>query len=93
MGYESSFHFKKQVLWHIFKILPLKIETKHIKNSNRINNQEIKVGFIHDTFKNCYLLDAIYDELSAKNGKSQILASKSIISDDELVKFIADAAY
>ena len=56
--------------------------------------QEVKLGFIHDTIKNCYLLAAIRDEMSTKdsNGNSQILSSKSIIADHELINFIADAA-
>ena len=76
MGYENTTYFKKQSLWHILQILPLKIETKHSKD---LKNQEVKIGFIHDTIKNCYLLEAIQEEMSTQNGKSKILSSKSIV--------------
>ena len=88
MGYENTTYFKKQSLWHVLQILPLKIETKHSKD---LKNQEVKIGFIHDTIKNCYFLEAIQEEMS-QNGKSKILSSKSIVGDSELVNFIADAA-
>ena len=88
LGYQKQIPMKKQTLWHILKLLPLKVETK----SNKDMKQEVKVGFIHDTFKNSYLLAAIQDELNIQSGRSSTLESKSIISDMELIKFIADAA-
>ena len=94
LEYDSAIYFKKQTLAFLLKILPLKIETKYFSNSkkNKKQNQEVKIGFIHDTIKNSYLLEAIQDEMRITNGNSEILSNKSIVADVELVRFIADAA-
>ena len=52
----------------------------------------MKIGFIYDTIKNSYLLEAIQDELRRTKGNSKILSNTSIVTDVELVRFIADAA-
>ena len=52
----------------------------------------MKIGFIHDTIENSYLLEAIQDKWRRTNGNSTLLSNKSIVADVELVRFIADAA-
>ena len=95
LEYDSAIYFKKQTLAFLLKILPLKIETKYFKNSQKNKtkqSQEVKIGFLHDTIKNSYLLEAIQDELRRTSGYSKILSNKSIVASIELVRFIADAA-
>ena len=95
LEYDSAIYFKKQTLSFLLRTLPLKIETKYFKNSQKSKTkqkQEVKIGFIHDTIKNSYLLEAIQDELRRTNGNSILLSNKSIVADVELVRFIADAA-
>ena len=71
----------------------MKIETKYYSSSKKSKkqSQEVKIGFIHDTIKNSYLLEAIQDEMRITNGNSKILPNKSIATDVELARFIADA--
>ena len=93
LGYDSAIYFKKQNIAHLFAVLPLKIETKFYSDSkSKKQSQEVKLGFIHDTIKNSYLLEVIQDEMRKNNGISRILSSKSIVADRELIRFIADAA-
>ena len=94
LGYDSAIPFKKQTLSFLLRVLPLKIETKDYSNSKKSKkqSQEVKIGFIHDTIKNYYILEAIQDEVTRTNGNSKILSNKSIVADVELVRFIADAA-
>ena len=94
LGYDSAIPFKKQTLSFLLRVLPLKIETKDYSNSKKSKkqSQEVKIGFIHDTIKNYYILEAIQDEITRTNGNSKILSNKSIVADVELVRFIADAA-
>ena len=91
LGYEDYTSFKYQASGHILKLLPLKIETKHTGSKLNVQ-QEVSIGFIHDTIKNHYLLEAIKDEIKLNNGHSKILGSKTIVEDVELVRFIVDAA-
>ena len=91
--YDNTAYFKKQTLSYLLKLLPLKIETKFYSDSkSKKQSQEVKLGFIHDTIKNSYLLEAIQEEMKKTNGNSRILSSQSIVADQELVRFIADAA-
>ena len=94
LGYDSTTHFRKQSLAYLLKLLPSKIETKYYSKfkHNKKQSQEVRLGLIHDTIKNSYLLEAIQDEMRKTNGGSKILSSKSIVADGELVRFIADTA-
>mgnify|MGYP000859612344 CR=1 FL=1 len=93
LAYDSTIYFKRQTLAFLLKSLPLKIETKYFSRSKKNNqSQEVKIGFLHDTLKNSYLLEAIQEEIRRTNGNSKILSNKSIVADSELVRFIADAA-
>jgi len=87
MGYNETLLFKEQTLYHILKLLPLKIETKHSSSKIKME-QAVEIGFIHDTIKNYFLLEAIKDEFE-KTEISTTLAAKNIIKDVELIKFIA----
>ncbi|WP_341761070.1 pentapeptide repeat-containing protein [Candidatus Tisiphia endosymbiont of Thecophora atra] len=87
-GYEDSTLFKQQALYHILKLLPLKIETKTLDSKIKVE-QEIEIGFIHDIIKNYYLFEAIKDEIK-ESKKSEILASHSIVKNVELIKLIAE---
>ncbi|WP_341761068.1 pentapeptide repeat-containing protein [Candidatus Tisiphia endosymbiont of Thecophora atra] len=87
-GYEESTLFMQQALYHILKLLPLKIETKTSGSKVQIK-QEVEIGFAHVIFKNYYLFEAIKDEI-ARSKKSEILSNKSIVNDVELIKLIAD---
>ncbi len=103
MGYENSIPFKKQSLAYILKILPMKIEVKTNKQERDGNEkskittfpknlkQDVKLGFLHDTIKNCFLLESIKDELRNSNNTSKILSTKRVVEDAELIRFIADA--
>ncbi|WP_375330736.1 pentapeptide repeat-containing protein [Candidatus Tisiphia endosymbiont of Oplodontha viridula] len=91
-GYEGSTLFKQQALYHILKLLPLKIETKTLDSKIKVE-QKIEIGFIHDIIKNYYLFETIKDEIK-ESKKSEILASHSIVKNVELIKLIAeDLAY
>ena len=92
--YDNAIYFKKQTLAYLLKTLPFKIETKYFSNSKKSKkqSQEVKIGFIYDTIKNSYLLEAIQDELRRTKGNSKILSNTSIVTDVEFVRFIADAA-
>ena len=102
MGFKQSIPFKKQSLGFILKILPIKLEVKYHNQRNNSDSavistkqirQDVKLGFIHDTIKNCYLLESIKDEMKkSNNNSSQILSSKRFVDDAELVRFIANAA-
>ncbi|WP_342269666.1 WD40 domain-containing protein [Rickettsia endosymbiont of Orchestes rusci] len=87
-GYEESTLFKQQALYHILKLLPLKIETKTSGSKVKVE-QEVEIGFAHVIFKNYYLFEEIKDEVE-RFGKSEILASHSIVKDVELIKLIAE---
>ncbi len=87
--YKTSTILEYQTIYHILKTLPLKIEKKHTGDKYGIN-KEIAVGFIHDTLKNHFLLEAIKGELQT-SGRSSLLASRSIVEDAELIMFIRDA--
>ena len=76
-------------MFHILKLLPLKIESKNAGNKYQIK-QDVEVGFTHDILKNYFLFEAIKDEIT-KSNNSQILAAKSIIKNVQLVKLIADS--
>ncbi|WP_342267925.1 pentapeptide repeat-containing protein [Candidatus Tisiphia endosymbiont of Empis tessellata] len=87
-GYEESTLFTQQALYHILKLLPLKIETKTSASKVQIK-QEVEIGFAHVIFKNYYLFEVIKDEVE-KSEKSEILASHSIVKDVDLIKLIAE---
>ncbi|WP_375330738.1 NACHT and WD40 repeat domain-containing protein [Candidatus Tisiphia endosymbiont of Oplodontha viridula] len=87
-GYEESTLFTQQALYHILKLLPLKIDTKTSVSKVKIK-QKVEIGFAHVIFKNYYLFEAIKDEVE-KSEKSEILASHSIVKDVELIKLIAE---
>ena len=53
-----------------------------------MSKEEVEIGFVHDTIKNYYLIEAIKSEL--KSGNSNILSSKLIVEDVELIKFIVN---
>ena len=89
LDYEDTTLFSQQKIFHILKILPLKIKTKNLGYKYQIN-QEIEIGFIHDIIKNYYLFEAIKDEIN-KTGTSQILSAKSIVKNVRLVKLITDS--
>jgi hypothetical protein len=87
--YRPSITLQHQKIWHTFRCLPLKIETKHTDNKYNLQ-QKVAIGFIHDTIKNHFLLQTIKDELK-QTGKSKLLSARSIVEDTELIKFIGDA--
>ena len=87
-GYKPTTLFKDQTLYQIFKLLPMKIETKH--RASKINmNQTAEVGFIHNSLKNYFLLKAIKKEF-ATTKTSYILTAKALTNNFELIKAIED---
>ena len=63
--------------YHILLTLPLKIEVKN--SGNKFNpKEEIAIGFVHDTVKNYFVVEAIKDEFKVMK-TSKILSGKSII--------------
>lgn len=86
LGHEEAHLLTHQSIFQLLRQLPLKIMSTHSKN-RFISNQQIKIGFIHETIKNYYLVEAIISEIEGKS-KSEILSEKSIVHDSELVKML-----
>jgi len=88
-GFFSRFKYKKenefnnQSLFNIAKMLDLHFEVK-----GDVPDEEISLGFAHETIKNYFLVKAIVSE--ALRGNSLTLSKKLLIEDDTLVGFLAE---
>jgi len=70
----------------IFKDIIIKCLNLHLES---MGEGDILVKFPHDTIKNFYLVKAIFEE--SDKGKNIALAEKSIVNDETLVRFFAEA--
>ena len=85
--------FKYQLASYVLRVLPLKIEIKTIQTEKKQQNsatESITIGFKHDILKNYYIMESIKDEL-ALGGSSNILAYRSIVTDVQLLRLIAES--
>jgi len=89
LKYNKELKLSDQAAETILGLLPLKIE-KHVSEGK----ESLKIGFLHDTFKNYYIVEKICKQLQegVDNNKitSPLLSSVSIVEDIALVKFFIE---
>ena len=105
LNYRKDLPFRHQMAYYLLRVLPVKIEIR-VQDSvgvdgthdapqdhsdiSRKRQEEIKIGFTNDTLKNYYLVQAILQELE-KTGTSQLLASRNIVKDKQLINSLFKA--
>lgn len=76
---------ENKLLEAIIRFLHLNVEIR-----GNIPNEEITIGFEHDSIKNYFLITAILQECFQENGNFPILSEKLMVNDVFLIKFIVE---
>ena len=91
LQYKRERAFNYQLASHVLQLLPLKIEVNRAKevNNNDKKMEQITIGFKHDILKNYCLVESVQDELRT-DAASKILGVRSIVTDRQLLKLMAE---
>jgi hypothetical protein len=80
LDYQPELPFSHQAVSAVLHLLPLKIEKRRVGVG-----EEIRIGFIHDTLKNSFLIQAISEQLQS-NVKSSLLTAHSLVDDIDMLR-------